>query len=249
MCARESFGERHGSAQQEIVGPPNVIVSLGVTTKKESVMGKPTLKACRQEQLCHLPRPIAWGLLMVGLPVLALVACGNDASSTPVIPSTSLPKPTSQPSIGLTSAPASDLTDTPLPKSTLDCPEPPDPTVAIRVDPVVLEVGDTLRVVPSPSGFALARRVSLRVNSLQVADLDWGSGKIDVHDNIPALRVIFTAESERAFTLEAIEPGTVDLRVSAWGDAGFCAVIDGQCSCSTTHSTADSETVSVTVLP
>ena len=58
-----------------------------------------------------------------------------------------------------------------------------------------------------------------------------------------------SAAKTKMLQVSAIEAGTVDVRVSAWGDAGFCTEIDGQCKCATTHRGADSESVSVTVLP
>ena len=172
------------------------------------------------------------------LAVLLVAGCGGEPTQ---------PAATHAPAL-LTALPMPELTDTPAPTATLDCPDPPDPKVTVSVVPVVLEVGDTLTVVPHPSGFGLTESVSLLVDSSPLAVLDWGSGEVNVYDNIPVLRILPTAKGDRVFTLLAIGAGTVDVKVHAYGDAGFCFYDNGQCRCGTIHQGADSDPMSVTVL-
>ena len=130
----------------------------------------------------------------------------------------------------------------------LSCREVAEPTVTIALDPTLVTVGERLSVALSLSGYASPLEARLHVDSSQVAHLDWTNAELLVsEDTHSGLRIVAPAERRLGFTLEADEPGTYDVRVWAYGDAGFCSGTFWRCTCGTTHKTAISEHVIVTV--
>ena len=179
-------------------------------------------------------------LLLTGvlcLSLVALAACSAKVSPTPGYPDTPEPAPTAARS------------DTPKPSPTSCCPDIPDPTVTIHVEPVSPSVGDTLTVVPSLSGYAYPVSVDLYVDAVHVARIGWQDGKVTLYESVAILRVVSAGEGERAFVLEAIAVGEANVEVSAYGDAEFCACVDGRPGVGTTFKIARSELVPITVSP
>lgn len=149
----------------------------------------------------------------------------------------------------VTPAPTPGHPDVPESSPTSCCPDIPSPTVTIRVEPVSLQVGDTLTIVPSVSGYAYPASVDLYVDAVHIARIGWQDGQTTRYENVPILGISSATEGERAFVLEAIAAGDASVEVSAYGDAEFCTCVDGRPSVGTTFKTVRSGPVSVTVLP
>jgi hypothetical protein len=149
----------------------------------------------------------------------------------------------------LTISPTSTPTAGPTPAATPDCPNVPDPTVSISVDPVALAVGDTLTVtytsVPKYAGLAEA---SLLVDSAKVAVAAQSHSELvdpSTLQMLPGTEGYYNGDGK--FVMQALRPGTFEVQVRVYGDAEFCTYFDEQCSCGTTFKWTASDPVSITV--
>jgi hypothetical protein len=124
----------------------------------------------------------------------------------------------------------------------------PETRITIDATPSFLEVNNPLTVTYTPSNFANILNVSLIINSSVVA-VQRQSGELEIYDSstFQVLQVHMTATSTGKWLLQATTPGTFDIQVKGYGDAGFFSYIDGKCIFGTTHKTIDSDPLAVTV--
>jgi hypothetical protein len=195
-------------------------------------------------------------LISALLLALILAGCDNGATSRPAT-LTSPPTATHTPwyaatltiSPPYTPHPTSTPTAGPTPAATPDCPNVPDPTVSIRVDPVALAVGDTLTVtytsLPKYAGLAEA---SLLVDATKVAVVAQSHSELvdpGTIQMLPGTEGYYNGDGK--FVIQALRPGTFDVQVRVFGDAEFCTYLDGRCSCGTTFKWTVSDPVSITI--